>query len=71
MRPTLPTLFLALSLAGCADTRFLENRIVCTVDKQHAHAVSVWGPFGISSRIAASDAAIVCRPDAPQTKAPA
>lgn len=55
--------FLALSLSACADSRFLENRIVCTVDKQHAHAISVWGAFGISSRVAAADAAVVCRPE--------
>jgi hypothetical protein len=52
-----------LMLSGCAslDTKFLENRVVCTVAKDEAHVVSKWGPVGIASKIAEADAKVVCK----------
>ncbi len=60
---TILALVMALSLAGCAATRpaFLENRLVCTVAKDKAFAVSIWGPIGISGEIAKADTEVVCK----------
>lgn len=54
---------LVLTLTGCSTTRpaWLENRVACTVDRSQLHALSVWGPFSIGSRIADTDATAVCQ----------
>jgi hypothetical protein len=54
-------LVLCLLLAGCASPKFLENRVACTASGEEAHIVSLWGAFGISARLAAADAAVVCK----------
>ena len=62
MTKLLLSLLIALGVSGCASTRpeFLENRVVCTVDKQEAHIVSKWGPVGVASKIAESDTKVIC-----------
>jgi hypothetical protein len=51
----------ALALAGCSSARWLENRVVCTVDGSESHVVSKWGPVGIAGRIADDDAKVLCK----------
>lgn len=52
---------LALLLSGCAGMETsLENRIACTVARDSAYAVSLWGPVGITAKIAPRDAKVVC-----------
>lgn len=53
----------AISLGGCAtlDTKFLENRVVCTVAKDEAHVVSKWGPIGLAAKIAEADTKVICK----------
>lgn len=51
----------ALTLSACATRpEWLENHIACTPDGEELHALSVWGPFSIGSRIVDDEAAIVC-----------
>lgn len=53
---------LAAALSGCVTLEgHIDNRLVCTVAKDKAFMVSEWGPVGISSNIAAKDAAVVCK----------
>lgn len=53
----------ALLLAGCSSApKFLETRVVCTVDRAEAHALSKWALFSIGSKLAQADAAVICRP---------
>jgi starvation-inducible outer membrane lipoprotein len=53
---------LALLVSGCAsDPKWLENRVLCTVDGEEMHVVSKWGPIEFGSQIADSDAAAVCK----------
>lgn len=51
----------SVMLSGCAGSKFLENRALCTLDKAEMHVISKWGVIGISSEIAKSDAAVVCK----------
>ena len=51
----------AVLLTGCGSASMLENRVTCTVDKSEAHVVSKWGPVGVASKIAASDARVMCQ----------
>jgi starvation-inducible outer membrane lipoprotein len=53
---------LAAMLAGCSSSpKWLENRAVCTVDGKEAHTISKWGPIGIGSKLADSDAKVICK----------
>ena len=63
MVKTLALLTLVGALAGCASTRpeFLENRVVCTVAKDKAFAVSQWGPVGITAEVAKQDREAICK----------
>lgn len=54
-------IFAALLLSGCGSVKWLENRAACTVDGAEAHVISKWGPVGIGSRLADSDAAVICK----------
>lgn len=50
------------TLGACSSTpSFLENRVVCTVDKQEAHTVSKWGPVGVASKISEKDREVICK----------
>jgi hypothetical protein len=51
----------AMLLTGCSNTRWLENRVACTVDGKEAHVVSKWGPVGIAAQVAQADAQVLCR----------
>jgi hypothetical protein len=48
-------------LSGCANVKWLDNRVACTVAGDEAHLISKWGPVGIGSQIAAADAAVLCK----------
>ena len=52
----------AILLTGCATPKWLDNRVVCTVDGKEAHALSKWAQFSIGSKLAQADAAVICRP---------
>ena len=54
-------LLVAVLLSGCGSTKWLENRAACTVDGAEAHVISKWGPIGIGSKLADSDAAVICK----------
>lgn len=60
-------IFAALLLTGCSNTRWLENRVVCTVAADEAHVISKWGPVGIAAQIARADARVLCRTPAPKS----
>lgn len=50
-------------LTGCSslDTdKYLGNRITCTVGKDKAYVISLWGPIGISSEIVKKDSEVIC-----------
>lgn len=48
-------------LSGCATFEGqLENRVTCTVAKDKALYVSMYGPIGIASKVAEQDAAVLC-----------
>lgn len=58
---TPPLLLLALALTGCGTLdAALENRVVCTVDRTMALSVSLYGPIGLSGKVAKGDAAVIC-----------
>lgn len=49
-------------LAGCASRpSWLENRVVCTLDRKEAHVLSKWGPVSIGAVLADADAAEACK----------
>jgi hypothetical protein len=50
-------------LGGCSSipTETFTNRLACTVAKDKAFHVSMYGPIGISSKIDAKDAKVVCQ----------
>lgn len=53
---------LAALLSGCASTGgMLENRIVCTPSGDTPFIVSMWGFFGIATKVSEKDATAVCR----------
>jgi hypothetical protein len=56
-------LLATLLLSGCLATLDgkLENRVVCTVAKDNAYALSEYGPVSIGSRISDLDRAVICR----------
>jgi len=52
----------ALALSACTTVKGqFENRVSCTVGGQQLVATSFYGPFGLTSKIAAEDAAVVCK----------
>lgn len=57
---------LCLTLQGCASTDFFANRVSCTVSGGTAFVNSMYGPLGITSKIAASDATVICTPTSPK-----
>ena len=50
----------AVALAGCADTRIFENRLMCNLDGSGGVIVSRYGGVGIASNIADEDIRRVC-----------
>ena len=59
---TAALLAVVLSLTGCAALdRALENRVLCSADKQQAAVISWWGAWGVGAKIAPADAQVVCR----------
>ncbi|MEO6624456.1 MAG: hypothetical protein ABIN37_06455 [Burkholderiaceae bacterium] len=61
---TIITLFAVAVLAGCAgmDSATLENSVLCTVAGDRAYSLSGWGPVGLSQKVRAQDAAVICKP---------
>lgn len=59
------------ALAGCVSmpTGAFENRVSCTLDRQQGQVCSFWGPLCVGSKIAESDAKVMCRKDAPAAPA--
>lgn len=52
----------AVGTAGCSSipgTTF-DNRIVCTIGKDKAYFVSLYGPIGVAANINSGDAAVMC-----------
>lgn len=55
-------ILLALSLGGCSSLKgTFENRISCTLDGQKALISSMYGPIGITSKVADGDAQVACK----------
>lgn len=52
-------LMILMALSGCStlgiDPKSLENRIVCTANKDEVHTLSKYGPIAIGSRISDKD----------------
>lgn len=51
---------LCFLLSGCASPKWLENRAVCTIDGKEAHVISKWALLSIGSKLADSDAKVMC-----------
>ena len=51
----------ALLLCGCSTLESLENRVSCSADGKHAYINSLYGPVGVTSKIAAADAKVICK----------
>ena len=49
-------------LYGCASPmpEHLQNRVACTVFKDQAYIVSMWGQIGVASYVHPADVAILC-----------
>ena len=48
-------------LTGCSTLdRMLENRMLCSLDRQQAAVISWWGAWGAGAKIAKADAEIAC-----------
>jgi hypothetical protein len=63
MKRTIIALAVLALLSGCGslDGVVLANRVACTVAKDAAFVVSLWGPVGISATIADQDRAVICK----------
>ena len=54
-------LALVVLLAGCGTTpATFDNRAMCTLAKDSAYVVSMYGPIGLSSKVNGRDAAAMC-----------
>ena len=60
MKKLLPLAMLAL-LSGCSTLEMLDNRVSCTVDGGQAYVNSMYGPFGVTSKIAEKDGVVICK----------
>ena len=50
-----------VALSGCASiSEQLENRAVCTVSKDQAFVISMYGPIGIASKLSDKDSPVIC-----------
>ena len=50
-----------LALAGCSTLdRAMENRVLCSLDRQQMAVISWWGGWGVGAKVAAADAAVAC-----------
>lgn len=58
---TIFSVALALLLSGCAAVDVLENRVSCSADGKHAYVNSLYGPVGVTSKIAPADAKVICK----------
>jgi uncharacterized protein YceK len=47
-------------LAGCSTLEAFDNRVSCSMDGWQAYVNSMYGPVGVSSKIAAADAKAIC-----------
>ena len=54
-------LILCALLSGCADMKYLENRLACSANKDTAYVVSWWAIAGIATKLASTDSAVVCK----------
>ena len=63
----LTILLLAFMLSACSTIKGqFENRVSCTLGGQQLMTTSFYGPFGLTSKIAPEDGAVVCKkPGAP------
>lgn len=56
------TLLVTLGLlSGCSSLEMLENRVSCSADGKYAFVNSMYGPVGVTSKVAASDAKVICK----------
>jgi hypothetical protein len=53
-----------LLLSGCESTgKMLENRLSCTLSGDTAYVTSMYGPIGVTNKIAEADARVACKPE--------
>lgn len=57
---TISIIISALLLAGCATDGFLTNRVSCAVGGVHGFVNSMYGPVGLTSKVAQEDADVIC-----------
>lgn len=49
------------TLTGCGTLdKTFDNRLTCTISKDKAYFISLYGPVGISSKINDDDAKTIC-----------
>jgi hypothetical protein len=60
---TIAALLFCAALAGCGTVNpgTFSNRVSCTVAKDGALYVSMYGPIGIASKIEQIDADVICK----------
>lgn len=65
--PLLASLAAAALLSGCGSlpTDMLANRVSCTLDRKEGLVSSMYGAIGITSKVYAADAAVMCAAPAP------
>jgi outer membrane lipoprotein SlyB len=62
MKKTIAALVVAAAaLSGCATTDALTNRVACTVGKDKAYFLSLYGPVGVSAEVDKRDAEVICK----------
>lgn len=54
-------LILVLPLAGCSSLELLENRVSCSMDRKQAYVNSMYGPVGVTSKVAPADSEVICK----------
>lgn len=54
---------MASFLTGCASlgSMDLSNRVSCTLDGKQALVNSMYGPLGVTSKVAAADGKVLCK----------
>jgi hypothetical protein len=56
-------LIACLALSGCGTLeKTFANRVSCSLDRQEGFVNSMYGPVGVTSKVAKEDAAVMCKP---------
>lgn len=59
MKKSLILLLTLTALTGCATNKTFANRVSCTVDGSSVIISSMYGPFGLTTKVDGDDAAAI------------